>query len=246
MNDYIRDYTRARRAIDSGLQRYMVKVYAHMTFGLLITALAAAATLTFPPLTRLLFRFDECGYIIGGTSLWYVVTFAPFLIGMYLSMSFTKSTFAQSRFLLTLYATLVGLSLSCLAYVYTTASLHKTFLVTASTFGAMSIYGYTTKRDLSALGSFCMMGLWGLIISGMINLFLQSEVVDFVASFIGVIVFTGFVAFDTQSLKKLYYEVQDTASAEKVALIGAFLLYINFINLFLYLLRFLGQTQRRD
>nr|WP_255431695.1 Bax inhibitor-1 family protein [Cardinium endosymbiont of Dermatophagoides farinae] len=163
MNDYIRGYARTRRAIDTGLQRYMVKVYVHMAFGLLITAAAAAATFTFPPLTNLLFRFDQWGNIIGRTTLSYVVMFAPFGIAMYLSGNFVRTTFTRSRFLLALYAALVGISMAELTFFYTADSLHKTFLITAFTFGAMSIYGYMTNRDLSAVGSFCMMAIWGLL-----------------------------------------------------------------------------------
>ncbi len=246
MNDYIRNYTRSRHAIDNGLQRYMVKVYVHMAFGLLITALAAAATFTFSPLTKLLFEFDQCGNIIGRTALSYLVMFAPFCITMYLSSSFVRTLFAHSRLLLALYATLIGISLSELAFFYTIDSLHKTFLITAGTFAAMSIYGYTTNRDLTSLASFCMMAIWGLVISAVVNIFLQSNVIYFVSSFIGVVVFILFVAYNTQKLKSLYYEVQDTSLAEKAALMGAFSLYLNFLNLFLYLLRFLGEQKRRD
>ncbi|CDG49777.1 Bax inhibitor-1/YccA family protein [Cardinium endosymbiont of Bemisia tabaci] len=248
MNNYINDYTTSRRAIDNGLQRYMVKVYGHMAFGLLITAIAAAATYTFPSFMRLFFEFDQWGNTITiNRTFWgYVVLFAPLCISIYLSSNFTKTTFAHSRFLLGCYAALIGISLSTLAFIYTIDSLHKVFLVTAFTFSAMSIYGYTTKRDLTALGSFCMMALWGLIISGIVNFFFHSDAVDFVSSFIGVVVFTGFVAYHTQKLRTLYYEVQDTALAEKVAVMGAFQLYIDFINLFLCLLRFLGQQKRKN
>ena len=246
MNDYIKDYTRAKRVVDSGLQRYMVKVYLHMAFGLLITAVAAAATFTFPPLTNLLFKSDQFGNIIGRTFLGYGVIFAPFCIAMYLSGNFVRATFAHSRFLLVLYATLIGISLAELTFFYTIDSLHKAFLVTAFTFGAMSIYGYMTNRDLTSVGSFCMMGLWGLIISAVVNIFFQSHAVYFVSSFIGVVVFIAFVAYDTQKLKNLYYEVQETPLVEKAALMGAFSLYLDFLNLFLYLLRFLGEQKRRD
>lgn len=201
MNNYINDYTSNRRAIDHGLQRYMVKVYAHMAFGLLITAITAAATYTFPSLMRLFFVFDQCGNIIDRTLGGYVVLFAPFCISIYLSCNFTKATFAHSRFLLGCYAALTGVSCSVLPFFFTIDSLHKVFLVTACTFSAMSIYGYTTKRDLTALGSFCMMALWGLIISGVVNFFFHSDAVDFVSSFIGVVVFIGFVGYDTQKLK---------------------------------------------
>ncbi|WP_342265330.1 Bax inhibitor-1/YccA family protein [Cardinium endosymbiont of Philonthus spinipes] len=244
MSDY--NYTRVREAVDRGLQRYMVKVYLHMTFSLLLTAVAAAVTFTFSPLTNLLFEFDQWGNIIGRTFLNYVVMFAPFGIAIYLSSNFARVAFARSRFLLALYAILVGISLAELAFLYTIDSLHKTFLITAFTFGAMSMYGYMTNRDLTSVGSFCMMAAWGLIISGLVNLFFQSDVIYFVCSFIGVVVFIAFVAYNTQKLKNLYYEVQDTALTEKAALMGAFSLYLNFLNLFLYLLRFLGAQKRRD
>ncbi|WP_419241423.1 Bax inhibitor-1 family protein [Cardinium endosymbiont of Nabis limbatus] len=246
MNDYIRDYTHANRAIDSGLQRYMVKIYMHMAFGLLITAFSAAATFTFPHLTNLLFKLDPWGNIIGRTTLGYVVMFAPFCIAMYLSGNFVRATFARSRLLLALYAALIGISLTELAFFYTAESLHKTFLITAFTFGAMSLYGYMTNRDLSSVGSFCMMAIWGLIISAVVNIFLQSSAIYFVTSFIGVAVFIAFVAYNTQKLKNIYYELQDTALVEKAAIMGAFSLYLNFLNLFLYLLRFLGEQKRRD
>ncbi|CAH2560052.1 Bax inhibitor-1/YccA family protein [Cardinium endosymbiont of Oedothorax gibbosus] len=246
MNDYIRDYMRAKRAVDSGLQRYMVKVYMHIAFGLLITAVAAAATFTFPPLTNLLFEFDQWGNIVGRTFLSYGIMVAPFCIAMYLSGNFVRATFAHSRFLLMLYATLVGISLTELAFFYTTDSLHKTFLTTAFTFGAMSMYGYMANRDLTSVGSFCMMAIWGLIISTVVNIFFQSHAVYFVTSFIGVVVFIAFVAYNTQKLKNLYYEVQETGLVEKAALMGAFSLYLNFLNLFLYLLRFLGEQKRRN
>lgn len=246
MNDYVKNYTRARRAIDNGLQRYIVKVYVHMTLGLLITALGAAAAFTFTPLTNLLFTFNPLGQVVGHSLVGYVVMFAPFAIAMYTSRTFIRSTFAHSRFLLSLYAALIGMSFASLAFFYTIDSLHKTFLITACTFATMSIYGYTTNRDLTSLASFCMMAIWGIVISSLINIFLHSSMIDFVASFVGVIVFTGFTACETQKLKNIYYELQDTALMEKVALMGAFSLYLNFLNLFVCLLRFFGEQKRRD
>lgn len=245
MNDYITSYERSRRAIDGGLQRYMVKVYGHVAFALLVTALGAAATLTFEPLLRLLFHFDAFGNLVGHTGLGMVLMFVPFGIAMYLSSNIFQVPFARSRLLLTLYAALTGISLASLGFHYTIDSLHKTFLITAVTFGTMSLYGYATNRDLSSVGSFCTMAIWGLIISSVLNLFFNSPAVDFVTSFVGVVVFVVFVAYNTQKLKALYYEIQDASIAEKAALMGAFTLYLNFLNLFLYLLRFLGERKRR-
>jgi FtsH-binding integral membrane protein len=169
----------------------------------------------------------------------------PFVIAMYLSSNIFRLPFVRSRLLFILYAALTGILFASLGFHYTIDSLHKTFLITAITFGTMSLYGYATNRDLTSVGSFCTMGIGGLVISSVLNLFFNSPAVDFVTSFIGVIVFVAFVAYDTQQLKGLYYEIQDTSIAEKAALMGAFTLYIDFLNLFLYLLRFLGERKRR-
>ncbi|MGI2298976.1 Bax inhibitor-1/YccA family protein [Candidatus Cardinium hertigii] len=246
MNNYINNHTSNRYAIDDGLQRYMVKVYAHMAFGLFITAIAAAVTYHSPPLIRLLFAFDQFGNMLDFTFFGSVVLFSPVLIVIYVRYKLSRITFSHARYLLVLYAALWGVSLSGLMFIYTIDSLHTVFLVTACTFSAMSIYGYTTKRDLTALGSFCRMALFGLIISALVNFFLQSGAVYFLTSFIGVVVFIGFVAYDTQKLKKLYYEVQDTALAKKVALIGALHLYLDFINIFLHLLQLWGKRKGRN
>ncbi|TDG95726.1 Bax inhibitor-1/YccA family protein [Cardinium endosymbiont of Culicoides punctatus] len=246
MNDYVKAYGASRKVIDNGLQQYMVKVYAYVACSLLIAAIAAAVTLVFSPLKSLLFTFDIFGNAIGLTMLGYIVLFAPLIISGYLGRNFYSSSIANSRILLAVHAALTGISLSSLAFVYTIDSIHKTFLITAITFGTMSIYGYTTNRDLSSIGSFCRMGLWGLILSSLINIFFGSEVIDFVISFVGVIIFIGFVAYDTQKLKALYYQFQGSNVSEKIAVMGAFSLYLNFLNLFLFLLRFLGQTRRRD
>ncbi|ROT46943.1 Bax inhibitor-1/YccA family protein [Candidatus Cardinium hertigii] len=245
MHDYVKTYERSRRAIDNGLQRYMVKVYAHVACALLITAIAATATFTYAPLTDLLFTFDTWGNI-HPTGCWYVTVFAPFIIAMYVAGNAYNMAFARSRFLLAIYAALTGMSFAALGFCYTIDSLHKTFLITAITFGAMSIYGYTTNRDLSAVGSFCRMAIWGLIISSVVNYFFKSEAIDFITSFIGVVIFIAFIAYNTQNLKRIYYEIQDSALAEKAALMGAFSIYLNFLNLFLHLLRFFGERKRRD
>ena len=135
----------------------------------------------------------------------------------------------------------MGMSLSSLGLLYTVASLVKTFFVCAATFGGMSLYGYTTKKDLTSMGSFLYMGLMGLIIASLVNLFMQSAAVEFALSFIGVIIFTGLIAFDTQKLKNLYFSGAD--SRGKIGIIAALTLYLDFINLFIYLLRFMGQKR---
>ncbi|AWN82316.1 Bax inhibitor-1/YccA family protein [Candidatus Cardinium hertigii] len=246
INHYVRTYESARRTIDNGLQRYMVKVYAHLASALLLTTLAAAVTVLYAPLTRLLFTCDAYGCRVGYTGLGWVVVFLPVGIAMYIRSKGDAISFTRSRLLLTIYAVLTGMSLSTLAFYYSIGSLYKTFLVAASTFGCTSVYGYVTNRDLSQVGSFCRMAIWGLIISSLVNLFFQSSAIDFAISFVGVGVFTFFVAYYTQQLKSLYYEIQDSALAERAALMGAFLLYLNFLNIFIYLLRFFGERRRRD
>lgn len=246
MDNYVRTYEPSKRAIDGGLQRYIIKVYAHVALALLVTALSAAITLTFTPLTNALFTFDIWGNVSGFAGLGYIVVFSPFFIAMYLTSNIFNMEFSRSRFLLLLYAALTGMTFASLAFYYTIDSLHKTFLITAITFGSASIYGYYTNRDLTSIGSFCMMAIWGLAISSLVNIFFKSEAIHFITSFVGVIVFIAFVAYNTQNLKTLYYRVQDTALAEKAALMGAFSLYLNFLNLFLYLLRFFGERKRRN
>lgn len=246
MNEYIKNYESYQRVIDNGLQRYMVKVYGYLALSLLLTLGGAMATLVYMPLTRLLFRFDMFGNIIGFTAWGGVMVFAPFIIAMYVSRNVIKISFTSSRFLLGLYAVLTGCSLASLVFYYTADSLHKTFLITVVAFVVMSLYGCTTSRDLTSVGSFCVMALWGLLISALVNLCFNSELVNFVSSFVGVIAFVAFIAYNTQNLKRLYYEVQDTVLAEKVALMGAFSLYLNFLNLFTYLLHFLGERKKSD
>jgi FtsH-binding integral membrane protein len=142
-----------------------------------------------------------------------------------------------------IYAALVGASLASVFMVYTDASIVKTFAVTAASFGALSLYGYTTKRDLSAMGSFLVMGLFGLIIASVVNIFLKSSALDFAVSAIGVLVFAGLTAWDTQKIKEMYLEADGFEAMGKKAVMGALSLYMDFINLFLFLLRFMGNKE---
>ncbi len=136
------------------------------------------------------------------------------------------------------------MSLSVLSFIYTADSIASTFFVCASVFGAMSLYGYTTKRDLTSIGSFMVMGLFGIIIASIVNIFLQNPLVYFATSILGVVIFIGLIAWDTQKIKAYYYSVGSAEMKQKVAILGAFVLYLDFINLFLYLLRFLGSTRK--
>lgn len=244
MNNYTRFYEQSKGTIviDKGLQRYMAKVYLHMAGALLITATAASAVLAYTPLTRLLFNVDGYGRILSMTPLAWVIFFAPLGIGFLIRGASISPM--RARLLLVLHAACVGLSVSELGIYYTIDSVHKVFLITAIVFALMGVYGYTTKHDLSGVGSFCIMGIFGIVIAFLVNCWFKSEAVSFIAEFVGIFIFTAFTAYQHQMIKERY--IQDSSEAEKEAVVSALLLYVNFINLFLRLLYFLGDRRRQD
>ena len=220
------------QAIDEGLRIYMTKVYNYMGLGLLATALAAyigAASGIYIALAQ--------------TPLIWLVVLAPLGMVLFLSARLHKLKSSTAKNMFWLYAGLTGLSLSYVLLAYTGVSVVRTFLITAVAFGSLSLYGYTTKRDLSALGAFFMMGLVGLIIAMVVNFFLQSSALHFAVSVIGVLIFAGLTAYDTQDIKRIYYAGDTRELAEKKAIMGALRLYLDFINMFLFLLQFLGNRE---
>jgi FtsH-binding integral membrane protein len=217
------------KPIDEGLRIYMLKVYNYMSLGLLFTALAA--------------YFGASSGIyqqIAQTPLIYVLMFAPLGMVLWLSMRLHKMSAAGARTMFVTYAGLLGLSLSYVLLVYSGVSVVRTFLVTAASFGALSLYGYTTKRDLSGMGSFLIMGLFGIILASIVNIFMQSSAMHLAISVMGVLIFAGLTAYDTQDIKRIYYASDTREVAEKKAVMGALRLYLDFINMFLFLLQFLG------
>lgn len=228
-----RDGAWSRADIDTGLRSYMLGVYNMMASGVLLTGLVAMAVANVPALSQLVF----------GTPFKWVALFAPLAIVMFFSMRLHKMSAATAHAVYWLYAATMGLSLGSIFMVYSGVSIAKTFFITAAAFGGLSLYGYTTKKDLSGLGTFLIMGLFGLIIASLVNLFLQSSMLEFVTSAIGVLIFAGLTAYDTQKIKEMYFEgdVHETR-AKKIAA-GALSLYLDFINLFLFLLRFLGSNR---
>ncbi|MHA6642463.1 Bax inhibitor-1/YccA family protein [Mesorhizobium sp. A623] len=244
--------TGAYADIDQGLRAYMIKVYNLMGLGLLITGLAAIATVmmaitTDPsaavatlPSGQMLTSF---GYAIFASPLKWVVILAPLAAVMFLSFRVQSMSVAAAQTTFWVYAGLVGLSLSSIFLVYTSASITQTFFATAAAFGALSLYGYTTKRDMTAMGSFLIMGVVGLIIAMVINIFLQSSALSFAISAIGVLVFAGLTAYDTQKIKEMYFEGDDTAVAGRKSIMGALRLYLDFINLFMFMLQFMGDRR---
>ena len=216
---------------DVGLREYMLRIYNYMASGLALTGIVAYA-------------FAQSGFYaqVAATPLIWLLMLAP--LGFILVMSFgiNRMSASTAQMLFWLFSGVMGLSLASIFLVFTGASIARVFFITAGTFAAMSFYGYTTKRDLSQFGSFLIMGLIGIIIASLVNIFIASSALQFAISVIGVIVFVGLTAWDTQSIKEQYYELQyaDGETAGKTAIMGALRLYLDFINLFMMLLQLLG------
>jgi uncharacterized protein len=220
--------------IDEGLRAHMLRVYNLMAIGLAITGVAALGTAT------LAMNNPAFAQLIYGSPLKWVVMLAPLALVFFLSFRIHSMSVSTAQTTFWAYAALLGVSLSSIFLVYTGASITQTFFITATTFGAMSLYGYTTKKDISSWGSFLFMGLIGILIASVVNLFMASSALSFAVSVIGVLVFTGLTAYDTQKIKESYFEGDDSDTAGRKAIIGALELYLDFVNLFLMLLRLLG------
>lgn len=227
----------SRNYYDEGLRVYMLFIYRNMAMALAISALVAYIISSSPMLAMMIFS----------TPLAYAVIFAPLIYVFFFSRNLMSMSKEQAIFHLGMFAALNGLSLGSIFLVYTAASIAKTFLITASTFCAMSLYGYSTKKDLTSLGSFAYMGLIGLVIASLVNIFLRSGAIEFAISFSGVAIFTILTAWDTQKLKSIYYGMNGTTTrASNVAIYGALTLYLDFINLFTLMLHFFGIRKNDD
>jgi FtsH-binding integral membrane protein len=218
--------------IDVGLRAYMQRVYSYMAGGLALTGIVAYAA-------------AASGFYqsIAGTPLIWIVMLAPLGFVLALSFGIQRMSPGTAMLLFWLYAAVMGLSLGGIFLVYTGTSIARVFFITAATYGAMSLYGYTTKTDLSGFGSFLLMGLIGIVIASLVNLFIGSNTLQFVISIIGVIVFVGLTAYDTQRIKQMYLESDTPEVADKKAVLGALALYLDFINLFMMLLQLFGQRR---
>ena len=237
--------TRGRTAeagvIDAGLRAYMLRVYNYMLIGLALTGATAWMTVS-TPLLGLFYQVTPKG--IGLSMLGWVALFAPFIMVMVLSFRINRMSLGSAQALFWAYAGVMGISLAPIFLIYTGAAITQTFFITAATFGAMSLWGYTTQRDLTGMGSFLFMGLIGIIIASLVNLFLQSSMMSWIISVVGVLVFTGLTAYDTQWIKNSYSEMDDGSVAGRKAIFGALKLYLDFVNLFLMLLRLFGGGRR--
>jgi FtsH-binding integral membrane protein len=218
-------------AIDAGLRAHMIRVYNYMAAGVALTGAVAY------------FVNAQFGQALYGSPLMYVLIFAPLALVFFLSFRIEHLSVSTARALFFVYAGLLGASLSIIFAIYTDASITRVFFVSAASFGALSLWGYTTQRDLTGMGSFLMMGLIGVIIASLVNIFLKSSGLDWIISVVGVLVFAGLTAYDTQKIKEMYSPMDDGTVGGRKAVMGALTLYLDFINLFLMLLRLFGDRR---
>jgi len=253
MSDLDRNYTAARRVgadravvIDEGLRAYMIRVYNYMAMGVALTGVVAWLTYSAAAVT------DASGTLIGLTSFGRTIYSGPATLVLFLGtlglvfmigwrINRLQPSTALTLFLV--YAGLLGLMLSSILLAYTHSSVARVSFISAASFGALSFYGYTTQRDLSPIGSFLIMGLFGLVIAMLVNMFLHSQGMEFVISVVGVLIFAGLTAWDTQRIKEMYDPTEDGTIVGRKAVMGALSLYLDFINLFLFLLRFVGDRR---
>jgi hypothetical protein len=230
-NKTILGVERKALAYSEGLRAYMLSVYNYMALGLGLTGGVALLVVSSPPLLNAVLPM-----------MWLFII-APFLLVLFLSVKINTIKYTTAQTVFWLYAGLNGVAFSTFFLAYTSESIARVFFITAGMFAAMSLYGYTTKKDLTGMGSFLFMGLIGLIIASIVSLFWHSTMLGFLISIGGVIIFTGLTAYDTQAIKDSYIEGTSTEVAGKKAIFGALQLYLDFINLFVMLLRLLGDRR---
>ena len=250
MSEYNRGYARtvpvdrADMGVDAGLRAFMLGVYNKVALGLVLSAALAFLTGSYPPVRDAMFRVTLDGRFAGFSTLGMIVSFSPLVLMLGAGFALRNPSPRSSGFLYWGIVSLIGASLGVVVLVYTGASIATTFLITAASFGALSLVGYTTKKDLTGMGSFLIMGVFGLIIASVVNMFLHSPAIYFVVNALGVLIFAGLIAYDTQRLKMTYYHLGGDQAAMGVATnYGALSLYINFINLFQFLLAFVGNRR---
>jgi len=235
--------------IDEGLRAYMLKVYNFMASGVLLTGFISLLVFEISGGMEItlgangLNGLTSFGQLIFNSGFKWLVMLAPLGIVMYMSFGIAKMSASKAQMTFWIFAALMGGSLASIFIVYTQMSIARVFFITAGTFGAMSIYGYTTKRDLTKLGSFLMMGLFGIIIASIVNMFMKSTMMYYVISILGVLIFVGLTAYDTQKIKNMYMASDSGEIMGKKAVMGALTLYLDFINLFIMLLRLFGQRR---
>jgi uncharacterized protein len=250
MADFDNRTIRARTATDAGLydaglRAYMLRVYNYMLIGLVLTGLTAysfyTAAVVTDPATGAILGLSSFGAVLYGSPLRYVLMLAPLGLVLFLNARLSRMSFGGAQAMFWIFAGLMGASLATIFMVYTGVSIAKVFFITSAAFGGLSLYGYTTKKSLSGWGSFLIMGVWGVVIASVINIFFQSSMMAWIVSMAGVGIFAGLTAYDTQRIKEMYYVGGgNDAAVGKIAVMGALALYLDFINLFISLLQLLG------
>jgi len=234
------------KEFDAGLRAYMLKVYNYMASGVLLTGIVAMVVSQTPAILQLFYSFEQVGgelYLTGIKPLGWVAKISPLAFVLVLSFGVNRLSSGAMQALFWAFATAFGLSLATIFFAYTDISIARTFFITAASFGALSLFGYTTKKSLSGMGTFLFMGLIGIIIASIVNLFVASSMLHFIISVAGVLIFAGFTAYDTQKIKESYYYMATGEMAAKGAIMGALNLYLDFVNLFMFLLHFLGDRE---
>jgi FtsH-binding integral membrane protein len=250
MSDFDRNVATARAgyadrvAIDAGLRAHMIRVYNYMAGGVALTGLIAWLTFTASVTESAAgLQLTPLGQTLFGSPLLWVLILAPLGLVMVMSFGINRLSAGAALTLFFVYAGLLGISMATIFLAFTEASITRVFFISAASFGALSLWGYTTQRDLTGFGSFLFMGLIGIVIASLVNIFLRSSGLDWVISVIGVLVFAGLTAFDTQKIKEMYDPMDDGTIAGRKAVMGALSLYLDFVNLFMMLLRLFGDRR---
>jgi len=242
----------ASHEIDEGLRAYMLRVYNYMAIGLGITGVAAYGAFVMAVTSDPSMSVGQLangtmvtsfGAMLFTSPLKWVVMLAPLGLVFFLSAKISTMSVSSAQITFWIFATLMGISLSSIFLVYTSTSITRVFFITSAAFGALSLYGYTTKKDISGWGSFLFMGLIGIIIASVVNIFLASSALAFAVSVIGVLVFAGLTAYDTQQIKEMYYAGDGATASGRKAIMGALRLYLDFINMFIMLLHLFGNRE---
>jgi FtsH-binding integral membrane protein len=235
MDEINQDATFSNERAIVAVNSYLPKVYRWMAIGLALTAIASMLTLSIPALQQLVF---------GSRMTYLILIFAELGLVMYLSARISKISASTATMMFMAYSLLNGVTFAAIFAIYTSSSIVSTFVITAGTFGSMSLYGYVTKRDLTGIGNFLMMGLFGIIIASVVNIFMHSAMITWMVSYLGVFIFIGLTAYDTQKLKRIGAAgFADGEHQHKATIMGALTLYLDFINLFLFMLRIFGNRR---
>ena len=245
MFNFIKDYDATyTKSIDQGFRNYMLSIYRYLSMALVVTALSTFAVVSVPMLTQIFFQVNGYGNPIGMTVFGNIFMFVPIGISLYFFTNVGSMSLDRAKVMLWVYASAMGITLSYVSFKYTGQSIIKVAAITAAAFAGISIYGYTTKTDIStSYGSLLITGLIGILIASLINMFLRSSALEFALSAVSVVVFMGLIAWDTQKIRDFYFSANSKSFAGRYAIVAAFSLYINIINLFVRLLYLFGDRR---